>query len=439
MGSQSLSVRTSAAHQTRAAHMDFSTEFMIGVVVALLGASLQSLGLCLWKLDSTMRADARVIEEETPENKGMLSETTVAAARSRWQQHVHTFSCVWTVGFVMFGVGNLCDFVALGIAPLSTVALLGSWSLVVNPLAAHFVLHEVVTRFDIASIALIVTGIVVMVMGTDHAPNDWTLARLVHQYREPEVVVLLVCLSCFVFASIAIISVDARARAHVCTAPNTKQPGPGKYIRLLYVVVGSAVGNFTALFGKAFSGLLFVSMSSQDQFKDDPFVIVIVVVFAVSLPLQIHLINASLAVNDILFHMPNFYVFWYLGNITTGAVFYGETAHFGRRNWEFFCAGITLLGLGVLGTNIAASYKRVCEDDHRATTVAVSRHYHNIKDTDNNDKHDFVVSDIIVQTPDATQSQHPMPVPHMPHVTDERPDDSTHTLLATHHVEERGS
>jgi len=87
------------------------------------------------------------------------------------------------------------------------------------------------------------------------------------------------------------------------------------------------VGNFTALFGKAFAGLPVFTFSGQDQFNN-PFVFVIILVFLVLLPLQIYLINASLAVNNILYHIPNFYVFWNVGNILTGAIFYEETAHF---------------------------------------------------------------------------------------------------------------
>jgi hypothetical protein len=42
----------------------------------------------------------------------------------------------------------------------------------------------------------------------------------------------------------------------------------------------------------------------------------------VSLPAQLVLINMSLAINDALMHIPNFYVFWNLGSIICGAIFY---------------------------------------------------------------------------------------------------------------------
>jgi len=161
-----------------------------------------------------------------------------------------------------------------------------------------------------------------------------------------------------VFACLAIIRLDwcVRMRKHKLQYGTTLDR-PSKRIRILYVVVGSVVANFTALFGKAFSGLLVFTISGQDQFND-PFVALIIVVFVVSLPLQVYLINASLVVNDLLYHMPNFYVFWNIGNIVTGAVFYDEKAHFSETRWLNFLIGIALLFLGVLFTNISFAKKQ---------------------------------------------------------------------------------
>jgi len=84
----------------------------------------------------------------------------------------HGFSWVWLTGFCIFVFGNACDFVALGIAPLSIVTLLGSWSLVVNTVTAHFLLHEVVAHLDLLSIIFIVTGIVLTVRKTTLAQHS---------------------------------------------------------------------------------------------------------------------------------------------------------------------------------------------------------------------------------------------------------------------------
>ena len=392
MRKQSLLVRAVKAPYDTSLNNGFgyTAQFVYGIMLALVGASLQSLGLCLWKLHSTSRKNSLRVEREEPDEKSRILVDGKVSSRSRCTL-LHRVSCIWVTGLCVFALGNVCDFIALGVAPLSVVTLLGSWSLVVNPLAAHFVLHEVVTKYDIISIVCIVTGIVLMVLGTDHTPNDWTLPRLMQHYRKIQVVILLVSLGCFVLASLVVLYVDARTRVNCRKNPDTTESGPSKYIRLLYVVVGSVVGNFTALFGKAFSGLLFVTLSGQDQFND-PFVAVILVVFAVSMPLQIYLINASLAVNDILYHIPNFYVFWYVGNIIIGAVFYDETAHFSVRNWVFFFGGLGVLFLGVLGTNITTPHKKSeCDiiwkpaGDTNAHDTRPPSQYHNIETADDID------------------------------------------------------
>ena len=141
-----------------------------------------------------------------------------------------------------------------------------------------------------------------------------------------------------IFACLFVMRVDWLARVRRShQRGSTGIARPSKFIRTIYVLVGSVVANFTTLFGKGFSGLLVFTLSGQDQFND-PFVAIIIVVFVVSLPLQVYLINASLVVNNILYHMPNFYVFWNVGNIVTGAVFYNEKAHFQRATGCFSSA-----------------------------------------------------------------------------------------------------
>ena len=170
-------------------------------------------------------------------------------------------------------------------------------------------------------------------------------------------VALLVVLGSIACGSVLLLALDYHARDTEAKRKKECMLQPNRLIRATHVIAGSVVGNFTALFGKAFSGLLVYTISGNDQFTD-PFVIVIVLVFVVSLPLQIFLINASLAVNDLLYHIPNFYVFWNVGNILTGAIFYEETTHFSGQNWALFLSGVAILFVGIFFTNVAAVSKQ---------------------------------------------------------------------------------
>ena len=73
----------------------------------------------------------------------------------------------------------------------------------------------------------------------------------------------------------------------------------------------------------------------------------IVFVFVFSLPTQLALINASLSVNDALYHIPNYYVFRNAGSIVTGAIFYDEMSKFGTVSWILFPIGVVVLFVGV--------------------------------------------------------------------------------------------
>jgi len=159
---------------TRDSVSGYTLQFFYGIVLALIGSSLQAFGLCLWKLHSTWHArhQEQCAGKALPDTAtGLLTGQAQGSRVCAGGTCPYTptgvdcggFSWVWLTGFCIFVFGNACDFVALGIAPLSIVTLLGSWSLVVNTVTAHFLLHEVVAHLDQLSIIFIVTGIILTV------------------------------------------------------------------------------------------------------------------------------------------------------------------------------------------------------------------------------------------------------------------------------------
>lgn len=88
----------------------------------------------------------------------------------------------------------------------------------------------------------------------------------------------------------------------------------------------------------------------------------IVVVFVVSLPSQMALINYSLSVNDALYHIPNYYVWWNAGSIISGAIFYFEMANFDTRSWVLFPLGVIILFVGVFLVNVSMRIKTASEN-----------------------------------------------------------------------------
>lgn len=73
------------------------------------------------------------------------------------------------------------------------------------------------------------------------------------------------------------------------------------YIRIQHVLLSAMVATLTVCSAKATSEMMVQSINGENQFSGWGFLIV--AVFIISLPTQLHFINVSLMVNDALFHV----------------------------------------------------------------------------------------------------------------------------------------
>jgi drug/metabolite transporter (DMT)-like permease len=274
-------------------------------------------------------------------------------------------SWIWWSGSAIFLVGNILDFIALGLTKVSIVTLVGSGSLIVNTVSARLLLKETVTQLDILSSVFIIAGIALTVIGNQSHVAEWPLEDLIAQYKRPDVVIMLVVLAAIIGAGVFLVVSDS-ARRKIAGIPK-----PNKFIGAVTCLTGAFIATYTILFGKAFSGLMLLTMSGNNQFKD-VFTVVIVMVFLVSLPSQLVLINMSLAINDALMHIPNFYVFWNLGAIISGAIFYQELRTLTVADLSIFFTGVVVLIVAVTLTNISGARKHKAAEEAAAATASSS-------------------------------------------------------------------
>lgn len=263
---------------------------------------------------------------------------------------------VWVCGLAAIGFGNGLDFISLGLTKQSVVTLVGSWSLVVTTLISPL-LGETLTRLDMTAAGITVVGIILTVLGGYTEITDWSTEKLISQYRQPHVIVMLSILATCVVSVVAILLVDytrrlaqARKEQQPMERPNTKTIGP------LYILLAALIATFTVLLGKATSEMLLPTLTGDNRFTS-PAALLLVCSFLISLPSQLLLISASLSINDSLYHVPTFYIFWIFGSITTGAIFYEEMESFKLVNWLLFAFGVATLLVGVCLTTVAARRK----------------------------------------------------------------------------------
>jgi hypothetical protein len=77
------------------------------------------------------------------------------------------------IAFATFAGGNGLNFVALGLIQESIVTLIGAWALVINIATAKFLLSEDLSYLDGISVLMIIVGITLSILGSQHTATQW--------------------------------------------------------------------------------------------------------------------------------------------------------------------------------------------------------------------------------------------------------------------------
>ena len=147
-------------------------------------------------------------------------------------------------------------------------------------------------------------------------------------------------------------------------------------VGLLYCLLASLFADLSVVFGKVSSLLFLGVVGGGVGLSGVPAVAWVVVgCYVVSLVADLLLVDASLSVNDVTYHVPTYYVFWIIGSVVAGGVFYGELDGFLPWRFAVFIVGLCVLlcGLGVL--HVSAGRKEgVCGagDGESGVTFAVA-------------------------------------------------------------------
>ena len=188
------------------------------------------------------------------------------------------------VAVLTFAGGNGLNFVALGLIQESIVTLIGAWALVINIVTAKFWLGEELSLLDGVSVVMIVAGIALSILGSQHSTINWCIARLIPQYKQNSVIIMIIlnlCVIIFLIGSQSAFFFWRRRQESRGVFVKMRQS-----VKFSYMLVGGQISWFTVLFGKSCSSLIIQTLSGNNQFTD-PFVYIIVIAFLISLPSQL--------------------------------------------------------------------------------------------------------------------------------------------------------
>ena len=257
---------------------------------------------------------------------------------------------IWAVAIAFLFLGSVLDFTALGLTREIVVTTLGGWSLVVSAILAIVILNEPCTKYDIAGICFIMTGMVCSIVSSSHYHRDWTISRIEKQYNKRHVVLAFICMLIAVVSCSIILCIDyvhRIRRSKEMKAKHVVKPKSGGVVGVLICFLASLSGNFVIVFGKAVS-VLVKSFLSGDKYHQHPIAVPLLFALIAALLIEISLVNASLSINESLFHIPVYYVFWVIGSVVTGGVFYDELKWTTPGHMYLFIVGLFLLFTGVL-------------------------------------------------------------------------------------------
>mmetsp|Transcript_23088 Transcript_23088/g.77485 ORF Transcript_23088/g.77485 Transcript_23088/m.77485 type:complete len:382 (-) Transcript_23088:665-1810(-) len=303
-------------------------DFWLGVFASLVGSVVLNFGINVQRL-AHVRMAARPPDARRPYVKDPL----------------------WLAGFLVFAVGNSGDAIGLTFTPQSVITPIGSISLVSNLAFARWLNKEHVGYGTLASVALIIGGVLAIVLSADSSCSQADVEALIRNWSKPAMIAFAVVhLAVLACANAFVVGKERRMRAagagHVADGIGALTPRERRELRLAYALVASMYATWTVLLVKSVGELLKETFRGDNQFlRFEAYLLLLGAV--VSAPLQVFYLNSGFALFESLFIVPAFYSFWCFGSILVGAFYWGEFDGF--RPWQYgtFAVGVVANVAGV--------------------------------------------------------------------------------------------
>ncbi|KAI8979484.1 magnesium transporter NIPA-domain-containing protein [Mycotypha africana] len=245
-------------------------------------------------------------------------------------------SRLWWLGILLMVLGEAGNFIAYGFAPASTIAPLGTTTLVANVIIAPVMLKEVFRRRDLLGVILAVSGAAIVVLSSKAEEVSLSPELIMQSIRQSQSIVY------FVFSIIVLI---------ILTILSPVYGSSSIFIDLGLVAV---YGGYTVLSTKSVASLLSLTFWKMFTFPVSYFLIFILIVTAI---LQIKYLNKALQQFDSTEVIPTQFVLFTISAILGSAVLYHDFDNMEFDQLLQFMLGCIIEFLGVyLITSKRAKY-----------------------------------------------------------------------------------
>jgi len=263
----------------------------------------------------------------------------------------------WILGSIVWGLGHIMCWAAMGLAPLSILSCLQSWNIVIALALAPVLLNETLPPRAVECACLLVVGCIVVVWygpRSDHYEFE-TADTLGQLFIAPEsLLVHFICLGLLLLSFATSLMQDTLWRVE------------------RYVLMSATCAWYSALCSKSMSMLVITSVADRDhdiQFKHIGFWLFAVCfgIFAVG---QIHFMNVGLKYGTASAVMPLYEGVSMIGQLFFGGILFREFHHFRDNDEIGFIVGVIIVFIS-LGFLIKANRDMAVSAESEAEAVTL--------------------------------------------------------------------
>lgn len=329
----------------------------VGVLVSVVGAFLDNLGVTIQKSSHMMRGgdeavgDARTGSSSTSSSSPYYRETR------------------WLVGFAVFLVGNIFNVVGLGLAPETLFAAIGGVTLAANAVNSRWLLGEPMSGRVVAATVLIIAGSVVAVLFARHPAEDFDLDDLAH-FLTPGFFAYAGAVAALMAALGLAIARQGAASHEFLRGLGAAEPlagvvspgagGPdttaaalarherrGVFLSAAIPAMAGLIGSWTVLLAKCVAEVVRTTAEGHSGQFRSPVPYVLVAAVAVSGFAQVHVLNVGLRGYKQQVVVPSFLAVYTTFSILGGIFFFREGSGYTASQAALFGGGTAVSFAGV--------------------------------------------------------------------------------------------
>ncbi|CAO3587619.1 unnamed protein product [Absidia cylindrospora] len=235
-------------------------------------------------------------------------------------------SKLWWLGITLMVLGEVGNFVAYGFAPASTIAPLGTTTLVANVIMAPLMLKEVFRKRDFVGIILAVAGAAIVVLSSNEQETALSPDLIMESLMQTRSIIY------FIITGAAIVTLTAIS------------PWYGAESILVDLGLVAIYGGYTVLCTKSVASLLSLTLLNMFAY---PISYVLILALVVTAILQIKYLNKALQRFDSTAVIPTQFVLFTVSAIIGSAAIYHDFDGMSLEQLSRFMSGCTVEFVGV--------------------------------------------------------------------------------------------